>query len=50
MKRFVIEDNGILYIITNYRYVKGELQTNPNGFWKFPLKKPSKDGEQKVIL
>lgn len=43
MKRFVIEDDGIKYLITDYRYVKGELQTNPFGFWKFPLEKPRKE-------
>ena len=46
MKRFVIEENGELYLVTNYRYVKGKLQINPNGCWKFPFT-PAK-GKNKV--
>ena len=39
MKRFIVEENGILYIVTNYRTVKGEIQMTNGKFWKFPLKK-----------
>ena len=38
MKRFIIEENGILYLITNYRRVKGKIQFSSGKFWKFPLK------------
>ena len=34
------EDDGKLYMITNYRKVKGVIQYSQNGkCWKFPLKK-----------
>lgn len=39
MKRFVIEENGILYLVTNYRKVNGVVQISNGKFWKFPLKK-----------
>lgn len=42
MKRFVVEENGVLYLVTNYRYVKGELQISNGKFWKFPLQKKAK--------
>lgn len=39
MKRFVIEENGVLYLVTNYRMVKGVLQMSTGKCWKFPLNK-----------
>lgn len=37
MKRFVVEENGVLYLVTNYRRVKGVIQMSNGKFWKFPL-------------
>ena len=39
MKRFVVEENGVLYLVTNYRKVKGVIQMTHGKFWKFPLKR-----------
>ncbi|MDD3594020.1 MAG: hypothetical protein PHX18_05270 [Candidatus Gastranaerophilales bacterium] len=38
MKRFVVNENGILYLVTNYRKVNGIIQISKGKFWKFPLK------------
>ena len=37
MKRFVVEENGVLYLVTNYRRVNGVIQMSNGKFWKFPL-------------
>ncbi len=39
MRRFIIEENGILYIVTNYRKINGVIQMSNGKFWKFPLKR-----------
>lgn len=37
--RFVTEEDGILYMVTNYRQLKGEIQYATGKCWKFPLSK-----------
>lgn len=37
--RFRQIENGIEYIITNYRSVNGVIQFSQGKFWKFPVKK-----------
>ena len=44
MIRFVVNEDGILYLVTNYRTVKGKIQFSTGKCWKFPLNntKPNK--------
>lgn len=38
--RFLIVDiDGITYMVTNFRNIKGIIKFKNNGFWKFPYKK-----------
>lgn len=39
MIRFVMSEDGIDYLVTNYRKYKGRIQVKPDGCWKWPLKK-----------
>ena len=37
--RFITEEEGILYMITNWRNVNGKIVYSLGKCWKFPLKK-----------
>ena len=37
--RFITEEDGILYMVTNWRNLKGKIVYSSGKCWKFPLKK-----------
>lgn len=37
--RFITEEEGILYMITNWRNVNGKIVYSSGKYWKFPIKK-----------
>jgi hypothetical protein len=40
MLRFVTEEEGILYLVTNYRRRKDRVEYKASGCWKWPLGLP----------
>lgn len=37
--RFITEEDGILYMVTNWRNYKGKIIFSTGKCWKFPIKK-----------
>jgi hypothetical protein len=36
--RFLVEERGITFLVTNYRYINGSIEFKEHGCWKYPYK------------